>query len=411
MAVELSETKRVRDYIDGKLPAYVRDDAIKAETIKTPSYYDAAGGGAAPDEEENGGAAKKVSQWLDRVLEGFKADAANGGTLHWSGMANDLARRHLDFASLALSLEALFTTNKLPSSAKVSRSASSIFTSLSPTLALKKWSPAERAHLLAGLGPVLVSLPPRRTVEYPVLLDPTHSSEISADLIPRRSSSLLFRNTVDFNSLEISHLRTLWKLDGVSTALDEILTAFRFILSEATESPTTAAGSSASYAATQSGNGGATQASQRIKELEQTQAADDFGEVRISSRATFWVPLEEGAEEEEEKQLSAVEPEGRSRLAPERLSSFPAFVASSPPNSPLPALPVPSASKKSSMSSSPPRPAAAKEFLSPPPSSPPPSPASSGSDSLKPKHSFSISARTSFPTTGTRGTSALRRRR
>ncbi|GAA6036820.1 hypothetical protein JCM8097_003494, partial [Rhodosporidiobolus ruineniae] len=306
MAVELAETRRVRDYVEARVPEYVRDDSTVEAPWRTPGFYDGGGagggggGGAAEDLEH--AAPRKISAFFLRTLERFKADATDGaGDAHWSGMAADLARRHLDFSALALAVEGLFALHKLPSNKATVRSAGDVLTALAPTLALKKWHPAERAFLLAGLAPVLVEIPDRPAVEYPVLLDPSPASGLPAHLLPRRSGSspsAAGKGTVNLDSREFALLRSIWRDESTRTALDEVLDALRFILSEATESPTppaTAAslangGSSGSGGTTQAGTWGftqatQTQASQRIRQLEATQKADDFGEVRDGSRA------------------------------------------------------------------------------------------------------------------------------
>ncbi|GAA5849370.1 hypothetical protein JCM8547_006527 [Rhodosporidiobolus lusitaniae] len=294
MAIELGETARVRDFIEAKVPAYWKDDSQKANGIRTPSFYNSAGGAGAHDERQRDQTPKRISGWLQRTLDGFKADASGMGDSYWCGMANDLARRHLDWASLALTVEGLFKLNKLPSRKETIRSATDILTFLAPTLALKKWHPSERAHLLAALNPILVSIPDRPAVTYPVLLDPSDASGIPHDLIPRRSSTPSSRRQVDLDSLEFAHLRTIWNDDLVRTALEEVLSALRFILREVTESPSppgTASANGSNGASSSSSSFGfgsqmpSTQASQKIKELEATQKADDFGEVRVGSRA------------------------------------------------------------------------------------------------------------------------------
>ncbi|GAA5890089.1 hypothetical protein JCM6882_009223 [Rhodosporidiobolus microsporus] len=301
MEIELGETRRVREFVEGKVPPYVRDEdeERKKKGLRTPAYYDAAGGGsgAAAGGGGKGGAddpaahvPRKISAWLYKTLSSFAADAAAhgaGADSYWSSMAGDLARRHLDFAALALVVEGLWALDKRATDKRTVREAGEVLTALAPTLGLKKWDPAERALLLGGLSPIFVDVPDSPAIEYPVLLDPSPSSGIPDNLLPRRTATAAASGAVDLDSLELAHLRLVWKDQTTRTALDEVLSALRFILSEATDSPTPPSGTAASS----SGFGGmtqgssATQASQRIKELEQTSMQDDFGEVKIGSRA------------------------------------------------------------------------------------------------------------------------------
>ncbi|GAA6010816.1 hypothetical protein JCM10207_005857 [Rhodosporidiobolus poonsookiae] len=288
LAIEMSETAEARDYIDAKLPPYVPDDtAPPSSRIRTPAYYDADAG---THEDLEHKTQRRLSGWLKVALEGFKRDAelSGSGETYWSGMASDIARRHLDFAALALVVEGLFALNKMPTVQHTVRLAAEVLTALAPTLALKKWQPAERALLLGGLSPILVSIPDRPAVDYPVLLDPGTASDIPDHLLPKRKQA---SHRVSLDSLEFQLLRAIWRDESTRTALDELLAALRFILSEVTETPTppsTAAGGSGT-----GGSGGtfafsqvpSTQASQRIRELEETQKKDDFGEVRDGSRS------------------------------------------------------------------------------------------------------------------------------
>ncbi|GAA5938292.1 hypothetical protein JCM10213_003256 [Rhodosporidiobolus nylandii] len=306
LEIELSETRRVREFVEARVPPYSRDGVggnggEGGNGPRTPAFFDAAGGGAAAAQEDlEHSIPRRLSGWLSTLLERFKADAggADAAAGYWSSMPLDLARRHLDFCALALGIEALFALHKLPSQQRTIRAAGEVITALAPTLALKKWHPAERATLLAGLSPILVHQPDTPSVEYPVLLDPSPSSGIPASLLPSRPTSTLTGGaTVDLDSLEFKHLRVIWAQESTRTALEEVLSALRFILSEATESPTLQQPSaSATQTASGSGSSGAgaggftqtfpaTQASQRIRELEQTQKQDDFGEVRVGSRA------------------------------------------------------------------------------------------------------------------------------
>ncbi|GAA5832573.1 hypothetical protein JCM11251_001373 [Rhodosporidiobolus azoricus] len=295
MEVELGETKRVREFIEGKVPPYERDEdkATKKNALKTPAYYDVAagggGGGHGGVDDPAAHVPRKLSAWFYKNLSAFTADAAIHGAgpdSYWTTIAADLARRCLDISSLALVVEGLWTLDGRTTDKRTIRAAGEVLTALAPTLGLKKWDPAERALLLGGLSPIFVAVPDAPAVEYPVLLDPSPSSRIAQNLLPSRSRTSTSASFVDLDSLELNHLRAVWQEDATKTALQEVLSALRFILSEATDSPTPPPGTATSS----SGFGGmtqaaSTQASQRIKELEQTSLQDDFGEVKIGSRA------------------------------------------------------------------------------------------------------------------------------
>ncbi|GAA5999510.1 DNA-binding protein kinase TEL1 [Rhodotorula paludigena] len=288
MTLELSETARIRDYLEARVPPYAKDGSHEVSfrtpsfyevSFRTPSFYDATGG--APEDLEHS-TPRKVLQWLLRELEGFRTAAAQAGESYWTSMASDLARRHLDFAALALVVEGVYALHRVPSNKQAVRRAGEILTLTAPALTLKKWQPQERALLVGALSPILVSVPDRPAIDYPVLLDPGIASDIPRHLLPKRSTSV---KSIELDAMKLNLLRAIWKDDETKQTLGELLAALRFILTDAADpAPAQATQPTpSSFAMTQNGS---TQASQRIKELEQTQRADDFGEVRIGSRAT-----------------------------------------------------------------------------------------------------------------------------
>ncbi|GAA5978039.1 hypothetical protein JCM11641_006607 [Rhodosporidiobolus odoratus] len=336
LEVEMNETRRVREFVEGRVPGYSTPDygAVKGkgkekqherDGLRTPAWYDSsssssvAGVGGGEDLEHS--VPKRISGWLASVLEGFKAAAsdlpaptttngANSGptgtpneAAYWSSLPLESARRQLDFSSLALCISALFSSNVLPTLPKTIRLAGEVVTALAPTLALKKWTAAERAFLLGGLGPLWVEWRDEDAGGgedlYPVLLDPSFSSGIPLERLPPDSEIRTrgARGKIHLESPEMDHLRAIWREESTRRAMEEVLSALRFILGEATEAPLspslptgTASGSSSSgngsgFAFTQSGLGTATQASQRIKELEESSKEDGFGEIRVGSRA------------------------------------------------------------------------------------------------------------------------------
>ncbi|BGP41354.1 Serine/threonine-protein kinase tel1 [Rhodotorula kratochvilovae] len=278
MALELSETARMRDYLEARVPPYKRDDAQREDAPwRTPASYDATGG--APEDLEHS-TPRKISGWLLRMLKGL-TDGVGDAT--WTSMPVDQARRCLDLAALALVVEGVYALHRIPTPKPAIRAARNVLTALAPTLTLKKWQPAERALLVGALSPIIVAIPQRPAIEYPVLLDPGIASGVPRHLLPVRTRDAA---TLDLNSPEMDLLRAIWKNDDTRQALDEVLAALRFLLSDTVEAspPPSTAGTGeatpASFAMTQAPS---TQASQRIRELEQTQRADDFGESRASS--------------------------------------------------------------------------------------------------------------------------------
>ncbi|BGP25635.1 hypothetical protein Rt10032_c06g2946 [Rhodotorula toruloides] len=280
MAIELSETYRIRDFLEAKLPPYVKDDTVIDTSLRTPAYFDATGG--APEDLEHT-TPRKVSAWLLRVLDGLKAGAANQADSYWTSMSNDLARRHLDIACLALVIEGVFTTNRIPSNNATVRAACDILALLAPTLTLKKWHPHERAFLLGSLSPIFVEVPLKPDVQYPVLLDPGIASDLPQTVLPRRKQRSA---ELDLDADSLMLLRAIWKGETSRQALEEVLAALRFLLLEvtATESNGSLKGTAgSSFAMSQAPS---TQASERIKELEQTLNGDGFDDVKYgSSRA------------------------------------------------------------------------------------------------------------------------------
>ncbi|GAA5821356.1 hypothetical protein JCM3770_006348 [Rhodotorula araucariae] len=277
MALELSETARMRDYLEARVPPYRRGEVQRDDVPwRTPASYDATGG--APEDLEHS-TPRKVSSWLLRILKGLTDDA---GEATWTSMAVDQARRCLDLAALALVVEGVYALHRIPTTKPAIRCAREILTALAPTLTLKKWQPSERALLVGALSPIFVSIPARPAVEYPVLLDPGVASDVPRHLLPVRTRNAA---SLDLALPQMNLLRAIWKNDDTRQALDEVLAALRFLLCNTVDTsppPSTTAGDAvpASFAMTQAPS---TQASQRIRELEQTQRADDFGESRGAS--------------------------------------------------------------------------------------------------------------------------------
>ncbi|GAA5876129.1 hypothetical protein JCM3774_003506 [Rhodotorula dairenensis] len=270
MAIELSETARIRDYINAKVPSYTRDGGPPTSDfrLRAPANYDAVGG--AP-EDLGHTRPRKICAWLLKTLASLR-QAANGNEQYWSSMTVEQARRHLDFACLALQIEGVFAANDIPPNRRLSREAVDLVVHLAPVLTLKRWTPSDRARILEALSPILVSRPRNvQAVEYPVLVDPGIASDISTRLLPKRPATPAVRPAAD----RFPVLLGVWKNEEARRMLDELATVARYLLSHNTE---------ASQGSAESGhepNG--TQASQRIRDLEQSQRADDFEEIRVGS--------------------------------------------------------------------------------------------------------------------------------
>ncbi|GAA5987268.1 hypothetical protein JCM10908_001886 [Rhodotorula pacifica] len=268
MAIELSETSRIRDYINAKVPPYIRDKRDRAtdtQKLRKPADYDAIGG--AP-EDLGHTRPRKVSAWLFKTLASLR-QAATGNEQYWSSMTVEQARRHLDIACLALQIEGIFTASDIPPNRRLSREAVDLVIDLAPVLTLKRWTPSDRARILEALSPIL---PERarnlQAVEYPVLLDPGAASDIPSRLLPKKAAS-----GSELTATRATILLAIWKNEEARRMLDELATVARYLISQKGET---------SQASSDSGPDG-TQASQRIKDLEQTQRADDFEEIRVGT--------------------------------------------------------------------------------------------------------------------------------
>jgi len=273
-ALDLSETARVRDFIEARVPSSDAKEAARS-TFRTPSSFDPTGG-ATDDVEQT--KHRRVSAWLAKTLDGFVQEGQAMGDTYWSNMSLDLARRHLDLASVALGVEGLFSL-AIPDRPETPaiRLAGTVITRLAPTLALKKWQPFERAYLLSGLDLIFAPIDSSNEIDYPVFLNAGTASGIPDASLPPADSSP--QNTLNLDSPEFLLLRAIWKSPSTREALEELLSALRFILGAVTQTDSSPLSNGALSQAT------STQASQRLKELEETQKNDDFGDIKITARA------------------------------------------------------------------------------------------------------------------------------
>ncbi|GAA5895897.1 DNA-binding protein kinase TEL1 [Sporobolomyces salmoneus] len=281
-ALDLCETARVRDFIEARVPPYHR----KTSGWRTPSSLSATGGATSEETEQI--RQRRLSAWLAKTLEGFIQDGEVGGETHWTNMSLELARRHLDLATITLSVEGLLSLGSLSSSSNrpqspAVRNANSIITRLAPTLALRKWRPAERAHLLQGLDLVFAPIKQLVDIEYPVFLEAGPASDIPQSALsssPLSESRPRIESGSDFESPRFILLRTIWKIPNTRESFEEIVSALRFILGAVTQtesSPTSTSNGTMSQTPS-------TQASQRLKEIESTQKKDEFDDIKVSNR-------------------------------------------------------------------------------------------------------------------------------
>ncbi|GAA5930447.1 DNA-binding protein kinase TEL1 [Sporobolomyces koalae] len=270
-ALELSDTARVRDFIEARVPAYRPPQS----SFRTPSSVSSSLSGGTQESEET--RRRRISAWLTKMLEALLEEAEGRGDAHWTSMSLDLARRHLDLATATLCIESLISLSATDRShTPALRHANTIIIRLAPTLALHKWQPTERAYLLHGLDLLFVPMAESNDVEYPVFLDAGSASGISREPVQATKTA---PTAFDPDSPLCLLLRAMWKSPSTREALEEILSALRFILGAVTriESSPSASGSPSQVPSTQ--------ASQRLKELEATQKTDDFDNIKVTSRA------------------------------------------------------------------------------------------------------------------------------
>jgi ataxia telangiectasia mutated family protein len=270
MAVDRCETAGIRNYIQGRVPAYVVEDPTvqPSSAVPTPT-----GQQLVPD-----GLALKVSAWLRKSLLALDATGTDGGDKFWTTLEVSTARRYLDFASIALVFEGLVQLNNFRPSKETIKAASIVFLRLIPTLSLKKWSTVERTLLLGGLDLILVPLPDYPSISYPVLLDPGVASSLPRHLIPHRTHDT---NVVDFSSLEMCLLRTIWSNEPTQDVLEELAVGLHHVLGGAS--------AMAAAAASQATQAQATQGAQAMDVDED----DTFGAIKTSESTYASLTLRE----------------------------------------------------------------------------------------------------------------------
>ncbi|KAI5477754.1 protein serine/threonine kinase,ataxia telangectasia mutated family protein [Pseudohyphozyma bogoriensis] len=252
MVVDWSETKPLRDYIQGIVPEYTSlDPEGKAKTkLKTPESL------SFSQKSTDGKLERRISVWFGKTMGDLKELAEDGAS---PTLSVDVARRHIDLACLALFVEGLFELNKVRSTTTTIKAACDVLTPLAAILPAKKWTPSERATILGGFSPLFVPLPPPPAVSYPVLIDPSSSSGIPRHLVPppKHDTAVFDLNAV----VDFVLLRLLWDSPNTRAVLQEVGVAIQTILTGATAGPPAPTPAQ----------------TQRERERE-----DDFGEIKVA---------------------------------------------------------------------------------------------------------------------------------
>lgn len=266
LAIDMCETAPVRDFIQGRVPSIVKEDA-------TPTRMPHSARSA---QKVQGGIERRVSTWLARSLASVCDAGEDAGELHWTTMGFEMVRRHLDLAAIALAVEGMFELETTRPDKNTIKAACVLLSNLVPTLALKKWTPYERAYVLGGLNLIFVPLPNFPSISFPVLLDPGACSGVPRARLPHRQAQSV---AIDFDSLEFSLLRKIWSNPTTRSVIDEVSTSLHSILTGVSITP------ASSDLATQ---GTSTQraSTQRARELEEeSQQDDEFGEIKVSQKS------------------------------------------------------------------------------------------------------------------------------
>ncbi|SGZ26417.1 BQ5605_C024g09910 [Microbotryum silenes-dioicae] len=278
MVIDHCETAVIRDFIGAKV-AISTEESTKRR-VQIPSDVSASCDGGVVLDVQELRTERRISSWLQKSMAHIQTETEQGSSQFWDSMDFDLARRYLDFATFALNVESLFSLSKsiAPNRAAV-RSSTRILEHLAPSLGNAKWRPHERSLLLTALDGLFIPLDEVPSIEYRVLLDPGPASGIASHLTPSRSAESL---DIDFTSFDFRFLRHMWSNEMVRVALGEIASVFH-ILVTGIVSFTEGSSSQATQHSTQALS--ATQASQRLRGIAQSQREDDFGEVRIAKQA------------------------------------------------------------------------------------------------------------------------------
>ncbi|SCV70512.1 BQ2448_1906 [Microbotryum intermedium] len=277
MVVDHCETAVIRNFIDAKVAGSTEHQARMR--VHVPSDSSATGGGSVVLDAQELRTERRISSWLQKSMAHVRTETEQESGQFWDSMEFDLTRRHLEFASFALNVESLFSLSKSISPNKATvRSATRILEHLAPSLGNSKWRPHERLLLLTALDSLYIPLEDDPPIRYPLLLDSGPASRIASHLTPTRPAKSL---GVDFTSFDLRFLRHLWSNEMVRVALGEIASVLHTALT-GIASFTDGNSNQASQYSTLTPS--ATQASQRLRGIAQSQREDNFGEIKISKQ-------------------------------------------------------------------------------------------------------------------------------
>ncbi|KAM0786662.1 hypothetical protein ACM66B_002111 [Microbotryomycetes sp. NB124-2] len=271
VAINDSEMRPLKDYIAGKVPPYRKDQASAPIAQKRrPAPVTSLG-------ESDHKLERRVSLWLHKTLSGILEVSDNGGdgdTDFWIGLSSDVVRRYLDIVSVSLVIEGLFSKNAKRQSKSTVTLAAQILSKLAVALGMSKWTPSERAHIVAGLDPILVPLSTYPAVRLPVLLSPSAASDVPEDLLLAQHQDEANSDCViDFDGPSLALLQCIWKSREVQDAINELASVLLSFVSGTLEDN-----------AKQNVN--LPLATQRLMEFEEQEREDDFGEVRVATQAS-----------------------------------------------------------------------------------------------------------------------------
>ncbi|KAF9466074.1 hypothetical protein BDZ94DRAFT_1319724 [Collybia nuda] len=171
------------------------------------------------------GRERKLSTFLLRSIEGLAAE--------WEGTSGyptaETARQSLDVAVIALLFESILVLNGTQPNRRLIQSACKMVGIVMSTLCDAHWTPAEKALVMLGLDPLLLSQKDVNSDEHlEVMLPPDIGTGI-------KSQSLKHLNTVDtntgkLNEFRVTFLRVVWQHPDVQEAFTKVSETIRIIL-------------------------------------------------------------------------------------------------------------------------------------------------------------------------------------
>ncbi|KAK4047357.1 Serine/threonine-protein kinase tel1 [Microbotryomycetes sp. JL221] len=271
VAVNACEMTTANDFIAGRVPPYRREKGNK----RSKSQFK-----VLPEVPEAGNLDmrldRKISQWLQKQLKSIVDEADDlgdkgGDRAYWIGLTIDTVRRYLDLVSVTLAFEGILALNKRKQSRTTTKLASEVLSMLATNLGMSKWSATERAQLVNCLDIVLVPLEPYPAVELPVLLDPSHASDLPQHMLPKPDRTS--RATVGLDSLTFKLYQHMWQQPETQVALNDVSTVLLSFVCGMNE---------------EAANGGDVEmplATQRLMEVEERERDDGFGEIKVANHS------------------------------------------------------------------------------------------------------------------------------